>query len=146
MHSQRLNEAPLELWVIAESSGENLYAHYNCMAGLAEVCTHVTSLLFWTEISVKIRESSTVTDWAAYWVAPSNPSHLQPPKIHDINFWAQKKKSEILHCIQDDQQLDKSKGKKEKNVKERLISKPAQNELHEFLLKLNQSENKPEIL
>ena len=57
-----------------------------------------------------------------------------------------KKKSEILHCIQDDQQLDKSKGKKEKNVKERLISKPAQNELHELLLKLNQSENKPEIL
>ena len=66
-----------------------------------------------------------------------------PQKIQDINFSAEKKKkSEILHCIQDGQQLDKSKEKKEKNVKER----PAQNELHEFLSKLNQSENNPGIL
>ena len=84
MHSQRLNEAPLEPWVIALSSGEILSAHYNCMAGLAEVCTHVASLLFWTEISIKIRESSTVTDPAAYLIAPSNPSHVQPQKIRDI--------------------------------------------------------------
>ena len=114
MHSQRLNEAPLELWVIAESSGKNLYAHYNCMAGLAEVCTHVTSLLFWTEISVKIRESSTVTDWAAYWVAPSNPSHLQPPKIHDINFWAQKKKVKFSIVFKMINNWIKVRGKKKK--------------------------------
>ena len=54
------------------------------MAGWAEICTHVASLLFWTEILIKIRESSTVT--AAYQVAPSNPSHLQPQKIQDIDF------------------------------------------------------------
>ena len=50
------------------------------MAGLAEFCTHVASLLFWTEFSIKISESSTVTDRAAYWVAPSNKSYLQPQK------------------------------------------------------------------
>ena len=50
------------------------------MAGLAEFCTHVACSLFWTEISIKISESSTVTDRAAYWVAPSNPSYLQPQK------------------------------------------------------------------
>ena len=83
------------------------------MAGLAEVCTHVASFLFWTEISIKIRESSTVTDRAASWVAPSNPSHLQPQKIQDTDFGAPKrKKLEILHCIQEDQQLDKRKEKK----------------------------------
>ena len=134
MHSQRLNEAPLEPWVIARSSGEILSAHCNSMAGLAEVCTHVASLLFWTEISIKIRESSTVTGQAAYWVASSNLSHLQPQTFQDIDFRAPKrKKLEILHCTQEDQQLDKSKEKKEKNVKERLVSKPNQNELHEFL-------------
>ena len=90
MHSQRLSEAPLEPWVIARSSGEILPAHCNCMTGLAEVGTHVASLLFWTEISKKNRESSTVTDRAAYWVAPS--SHLQPQKIQDIDFRAPKKK------------------------------------------------------
>ena len=84
MHFQRLNKAPLEPWLIARSSGEILSAHSNLMAGLAEVCTHVASLLFWTEISIKIRESSTVTDPAAYWIAPSNPSDVQPQKIRDI--------------------------------------------------------------
>ena len=114
---------------------------------MEEVCTHVASLLFWTEISIKIRESSTVTDRAAYWIAPSNPSHVQPQKIQDIDFRAPKrKKLEILHCIQEYQQLDKSKEKKENNVKEKLVSKPTQNELHEYFSKLNQSENKPGIL
>ena len=76
-----------------KSSGEILSAHCNCMAGLAEVCTHVASLLFWTEISIKIRESSTVTDRAAFWVAPSNPSNLQLQKIQDIYFRAPKEKN-----------------------------------------------------
>ena len=86
------------------------------------------------EISIKIRESSTVIDRAAYWVAPSNARLLS----------SKKKKREILHCIQEDQQLNKSKENKEKNVKERLVSKPTQN--HEFLSKLNKLENKLGIL
>ena len=80
-------------------------------------------------------------------MAPSNPSHIQPQKIKDIDFRAPKrKKRRILHCAQEDQQLDKSKEKKEKNVKQRLVSKPTQNELQELLSKLNQSENKLGIL
>ena len=75
---KKINEAPLEPWVINRSSGEILSVCCNCMADLAEVCTHVTSLLFWTEISIKIIESSNVTDQTAYWVAPSNLSRLQP--------------------------------------------------------------------
>ena len=73
MSFQRLNKAPLESWVIARISAQILSEHYNCMAGLAEVCTHVSSLLFCPESSIKM---STVRERAAYWVAPSNPSHL----------------------------------------------------------------------
>ena len=83
------------------------------MAGLAEFCTHVACSLFWTEISIKISESSTVTDRAAYWVAPSNPSYLQPQKKKNNNNNKKTKKREILHCIQEDQHPDKSKEKKE---------------------------------
>ena len=85
------------------------------MAGLAEFCTHVACSLFWTEISIKISESSTVTDRAAYWVAPSNPSYLQPQKKtkNNNNNNKKTKKREILHCIQEDQHPDKSKEKKE---------------------------------
>ena len=45
----------------------------------------------------KNRESSTVTDRAAYWVAPS--SHLQPQKIQDIDFRAPKKKKNVKFSI-----------------------------------------------
>ena len=84
------------------------------MAGLAEFCTHVACSLFWTEISIKISESSTVTDRAAYWVAPSNPSYLQPQKKNNNNNNNKKtKKREIIQCIQEDQHPDKSKEKKE---------------------------------
>ena len=111
-----------------KSSGEILSAHCNCMAGLAEVCTHVASLLFWTEISIKIRESSTVTDRAAFWVAPSNPSNLQLQKIQDIYFRAPKrKKREIFCCIQDDQQLDKSKKKKKMLIRDSFLNLPKMN-------------------
>ena len=41
------------------------------MAGLAELCTHIASILSWLEFTVKRRESMTVTDTKAYWVAPS---------------------------------------------------------------------------
>ena len=43
------------------------------MAGLAEACTHIAAILFWVEMSIKIRNSKTVTDKLAYWVNPSMP-------------------------------------------------------------------------
>ena len=73
MSSQRLNKTPLEPWVIARISVQIPSEHYNCTAGLVEVSTHVSSLLFCPESSIKM---STVRERAAYWVAPSNPSHL----------------------------------------------------------------------
>ena len=71
MHSQRLSEPPLMPWVIVESDGKVISGNCNGMAGLAEVCTHVAADLFWIEITVKMRESRTVTDKKAYWVTPS---------------------------------------------------------------------------
>ena len=41
------------------------------MAGLAEVCTHTASILFWLEFTVKRKKSMTVTDTEAYLVPPS---------------------------------------------------------------------------
>ena len=115
------------------------------MAGLAEFCTHVASSLFWTEISIKISESSIVTDRAAYWVAQSNPSYLQPQKKTTTTTTKQKnaKFSIVFKRINI---WIKVRRKKKINVKERLVSKPTQNELYEFLSGLNQTEKKPGIL
>ena len=71
LYSQRLNEPPLKPWVIAQEVGTFDSAHCTCMAGLAEVCTHIVSVFFWLEFTVKRRESMTVTDTKACWVAPS---------------------------------------------------------------------------
>ena len=71
LFSQRLNEPPLKPWVIAEEVGAVVSAHCTCMAGLAEVCTHIASILFCLEFTVKRRESMTLTDTKAYWIAPS---------------------------------------------------------------------------
>ena len=43
-----------------------------------------------------------------------------------------------------DQQLDKSKDKSDKKLRRDFVFKPAQNELHKFISKLNQSLNKME--
>ena len=41
------------------------------MAGLGEVCSHISALLFAIEATVKIRDSKTVTEEPAYWLLPS---------------------------------------------------------------------------
>ena len=53
VHSQRLNEPPLKPWVIAEEVSTVISAHCTFMAGLVEVCTHIASILFWLEFTVK---------------------------------------------------------------------------------------------
>ena len=56
MHSQRLNKEQLEPCVIARSSGEI------AIVWLAwQRFVPMLHFLFWTEISIKIRESSPVT-------------------------------------------------------------------------------------
>ena len=44
-HSQRLNDKPHTPWIISMVDGKILAAHCDCMAGLGETCSHVSSLL-----------------------------------------------------------------------------------------------------
>ncbi|XP_055858219.1 uncharacterized protein LOC129920706 [Episyrphus balteatus] len=46
LHSQRLNEKPLEAWVIIDNDGTVDSAHCQCKAGLYETCTHIGVILF----------------------------------------------------------------------------------------------------
>ena len=55
MHSMRLNEKLLQPWVVVSQSGVVVSAHCDCMAGLAETCTHVGALLFKIEAVVRVR-------------------------------------------------------------------------------------------
>ncbi|XDV13806.1 hypothetical protein PO909_002133 [Leuciscus waleckii] len=70
-HSQRTTDPFLVPWLIAEKSGIVICGHCTCMAGLGEVCSHVSALLFAIEATVKLRNSKTVTQEKSYWLLPS---------------------------------------------------------------------------
>lgn len=53
LHSMRLNEPPLKRWVVCEDGGIILAGHCTCIAGLGEVCTHVSAILYAVESIVR---------------------------------------------------------------------------------------------
>ena len=58
-HSQRMNDPPIPIWIIASQEGTIISAHcMGCKAGLAETCSHVASVMFyieaWTRINGKL--------------------------------------------------------------------------------------------
>ncbi|XP_070189196.1 uncharacterized protein [Littorina saxatilis] len=70
-HSQSISDKPLNPWVIVEADGTVQTAHCDCMAGIGESCVHVAALLFAVDVAVRLRDSKTPTQTAAYWVNPS---------------------------------------------------------------------------
>ena len=46
LHSQKLNEAPLNPWVIVHEDGTVESGHCDCMAGQGSSCSHVAAVLF----------------------------------------------------------------------------------------------------
>ena len=58
-HSQRMNDPPVQLWIITTNDGTILSAHcHGCMAGLGECCSHIASILFYFEVSTRLNKSS----------------------------------------------------------------------------------------
>ena len=94
-HSQKLSEKPLTPWIIAMNDGRILAAHCDCMAGLGETCSHVTSLLWVIDFGVESRESLTVTHKSAHWVMPPAMKSVPYSPVKDIEFVGKKRKNSI---------------------------------------------------
>ena len=60
-HFLRLRETPSRPWVTTEQDGKIIAAHCNCMAGLAESCSHSGALLLAIEAAVQIQKIATVS-------------------------------------------------------------------------------------
>ena len=93
----RINEKPLDSWVLANSGGgEITLAHCTCMAGLGESCSHIGAILFALENSTRVRKEATVTDVPAYWMFPSQaiwtPHYM---KVKDMNLESAAKKGKV---------------------------------------------------
>ena len=86
MHSMKLSLKPLNPWVIVEKNGKVLASHCDCQAGLGEACTHVASLLYAVDGTVRVRDSRTVTQEPAYWLLSASVKKVSYAEVRDINF------------------------------------------------------------
>ena len=91
-HSQKMNEKPLTLWVIALKSGKILAAHCDSAAGIGETYSYVASLL-WVIGGVESKNSLTVTQKSAYWVMPPAIWSIPYAPLKDTDFIGKKRKS-----------------------------------------------------
>lgn len=57
----KLSQKPLTPWVLADENVKIIAGHCDCIAGLGESCSHVSSVLRAVESGVRIRDSMTVT-------------------------------------------------------------------------------------
>ncbi|XP_072028778.1 uncharacterized protein [Amphiura filiformis] len=140
MHSQRLSETALKPWVIAKMDGEICSAHCDCMAGLAETCTHIGALLFATEFLNRQREMKTVTQVAAYWLVPS-VSKADYREVKEIDFTSARSKKIRMDNIVEGKTEPIAEPKQCRN-----IPNPTQLEIDAFCEAIHRSASKPAIL
>ncbi|XP_062700210.1 uncharacterized protein LOC115258411 [Aedes albopictus] len=71
-HLMRLNEKPLNPWVIVQKEGMIISAHCDCAAGISETCSHVSAILYALANLHQLTTDGkiTVTDVPAYWKQP----------------------------------------------------------------------------
>ena len=141
-HSQRMNDASLRPWIIAEKDGCIVSGHCTCMAGIGEVCSHVGALLFAVEAAVKIRNTKTVTEEKAYWLLPSAVPKIAYKTVQDIDFTSAKtKKKQLDTAIATSTPVPAMKQKKLPD-----ISGPTPEELNHLFSTLKDTGNKPALL
>eukprot|EP00795_Rhopilema_esculentum_P004027 gene4027-20197_t len=89
-----MSEWPVYGWVISSEEGKVISGHCTCMAGHGETCSHVASILFYDEAAVRVRETATVTQEAAFWKLPSakRPVLYAPGKEKDFTTASQIKR------------------------------------------------------
>lgn len=93
----RINEKPLQPWVIVSSDGSIESAHCTCMAGLGECCSHTAAVLFALETAARLRGEATVTDTSAYWKFPSATRFDSPyVRIKDMDLQSANKKRKTM--------------------------------------------------
>ena len=71
-HSQRMNDAPVLLWIVTEKDGTIICAHcVGCMAGLRECCSHIANVLFYIEVWTRLHGRLACTQIKCTWLLPN---------------------------------------------------------------------------
>ena len=91
-HSQRMNDALISVWILAEKDGKVRSAHcLGCKAGLSESCSHVASVVFYVEAWTTIRGQLACTQVKCSWLLPSFVKDVPYARMRDINLASARK-------------------------------------------------------
>ena len=94
-HSQTVSAQPAHPWVAAQTNGTIICAHCTCMAGLGEVCSHISALPFTIEARTKFQKYVSCTSQACQWLPPTLKD-VKYAAISDIDFFAPSTKRKRL--------------------------------------------------
>nr|XP_029714360.1 LOW QUALITY PROTEIN: uncharacterized protein LOC115258411 [Aedes albopictus] len=82
-HTMRLNEKPLNPWVIVQKEGMIIPAHCDCAAGISETCSHVSAILY---ALANLHQLTMESAAALPLDSPSNPPAIQPARTNGFRF------------------------------------------------------------
>ena len=151
-HSQRMNEALIQIWIITEKDGTINCAHcLRCKAGLAESCSHIASMLFYLEAWTKVNGRLACTQTKCSWILPSFANEVEYTRVRDINFKSAKKLKvdldEMIENLTEDLELSGiSKGFTESAVPNPEVPAPTQAEMENFYSNLSKCKSKPVVM
>ena len=84
----RVNDKPLEAWVIVRSDGTVQSAHCTC--------SNIAAVLFALEHGTRVSKEASVTDVPAYWLFRTAAKFSTPfQRICDMDFWSASKKRKL---------------------------------------------------
>ena len=148
--SQKINDPLIKVWIITNKEGVIATAHcFDCLAGLAESCSHIASILFYIEAWTRIHGKLTCTQVKCTWLLPTYVKEVPYSKVKDIDFRsARRMKAELDKKIDghfnSDNQSNQNKAAKLKSAQ--CICKLSDQEMSDLFSKLNACKNKPVIL
>ncbi|XP_052780480.1 uncharacterized protein LOC128217384 [Mya arenaria] len=144
LHSMHLKEKPLNPWLISEKNGAILASHCDCMAGLGEVCTHVASLMFSIDETVRLRDARTRTEDPNWWIISSAVKGVSCSMIKDIDFTPMHSLKRKYENVGGDMLSYPQSSTTQKHLKD--VPTPTDAELNGFFSKLSATGRNPAIL
>ena len=146
-HSQRMNEAPLSVWLISSKEGTIISAHcLGCKAGLAESCSHIASVLFYIEAWTRINGKLACTQVKCTWLLPTYVKEVAYAEVKDINFRSARRLKAELDKNIDEGKVNVVDDSASSNTSKSLQCTPTDKEMDDLFLKLNYCKRKPAIL
>lgn len=103
----KARETNLKVWIITEKNDSICTGHCTCMAGLGEVCSHITALLYAANHAAELKKTISCTDVKSVWPVPSQ-SGTQPMEVASMDWGKVVEEKNVIDCppIENNEMID----------------------------------------